>query len=94
MLLRLEPRAKTIPSNYDQKEWVMPDQGEPGYSLTPEALDRARRRETEYTDWREYEAAQGPQEEHPEYRSRTEEADLARHWERIVRELEPMPRGV
>lgn len=93
MLLTLEPRAKTVPDNHTREGWASPDFGDPGYSITPEALATAARRETEYTDWREYERVQTPQEEHPEYRGKGETSAIARHWESIIRELEPMPRG-
>lgn len=93
MLSVLEPCAKTIPSNYSVTGYETPDLGEPGYSLTEEALETARRRETEFTDWREYEAVKTPKEDHPEYRGKGETSSIARHWEGIMRELEPMPRG-
>lgn len=93
MLLTLEARAKTVPGNYDRQGWESPEFGEPGYSITPEALANAERREREFTDWREYEAIQTPKEDHPEYRGKGETSAIARHWEGILRELEPMPRG-
>lgn len=94
MLLTLESRAKTVPGNHKREGWDSPEFGEPGYSITPEALETARRRETEYTDWREYERIQTPSEEHPEYRGKGETSAIAKHWEGIIRELEPLPRGV
>jgi len=93
MLLTLEPRAKTIPGNYQREGWETPEMGTPGYSITPEALELARKQELEYTDWREYERLKAPQEEHPEYRGKSETSSIQQHWEGILRELEPMPRG-
>ena len=93
MLLLLSPRAKTMPGNYQVKGFATEDLGSPGYSLTEEAMERARKQEMEYYDWRTYEAVQDPQVEHPEYRSKGEAFALATHWEGIMRELEPMPRG-
>lgn len=93
MLLSLSPRAKTVPDNYSRQGFATEDFGPPGYTLTPEAMENARRREGEYFDWRSYEQAQNPQVEHPEYRSLGEAFALAKHWEDIVSELEPLPRG-
>lgn len=93
MLLSLSPRAKTVPSNYTRTGYATEDFGPPGYSLTEAAMENARRRESEYFDWRTYEQAQDPQVEHPEYRSLGEAFALATHWERVVAELEPLPRG-
>lgn len=93
MLLQLEPRPKTLPSNYAVAGFSTGDLGEPGYTLTPEAMARAQRKESEYFDWRTYEEVTQPQVEHPEYRSKGEAAALAAHWERIVSEREPLPRG-
>lgn len=93
MLLTLDARAKTVPSNHTRTGYTSPDFGEPGYSLTPEAMARAQRQESEYFDWRSYEQVQKPQVEHPEYRSRGQAAALVVHWEKIVSELEPLPRG-
>lgn len=94
MLLQLEPRAKTLPSNYKVVGADCDVGLPPGYSLTPEVMERAKRQESEFYDWRTYEAATSPQVEHPEYRSKGEAAALAAHWERIVAEREPLPRGV
>ena len=94
MLLALDSRAKTMPGNYQVKGWESPDMGEPGYTITPETLERARLRELEYTDWRDYERVLEAKEEHPEYRRKGEDSSIQRHWEGILRELEPMPRGV
>jgi hypothetical protein len=94
MLLLLESRAKTVPSNYSVKGFDLTVEGAPGYSLTEDQWDKAKRQENEYYDWKSYEAAISPNLEHPEYRSRSEEASLVAHWERILNELEPMPRGV
>lgn len=93
MLLQLEPRAKSLPSNYTVQGFDTGALGEPGYTLTPESMERARRKESEYFDWRTYEEVAQPQVEHPEYRSKGEAAALAAHWERIVSEREPLPRG-
>lgn len=93
MQLSLSPFAKTVPDNYSRQGYESPPLGEPGYSLTPEAMNKAFRQENEYYDWRTYEQVQNPQVEHPEYRSKGEAAALAVHWERIVSELEPLPRG-
>lgn len=94
MELSLSPRAKTVPSNYDRQGYDSGDLGPPGYTITAEAMNKAYRQENEYYDWRTYEQTQNPQVEHPEYRSKGQAAALAVHWEGILNELEPLPRGV
>lgn len=85
MLCRLESRAKTVPSNYDTQGMTL-DLGEPaGFSITPEVLEKAKRMESEYYDWKGYEAIASPSVEHPEYRSRGQAAALAVHWEEVLR---------
>lgn len=85
MELLLDPRAKTIPSNYSVKGLEV-DLGEtPGYSLTEDAMDKARRQESEYYDWKGYEALTNPVVEHPEYRSKGEAFALTKHWEEILK---------
>lgn len=93
MKLSLSSRAKTVPDNYSRQGMDTGAFGPPGYSLTEEQMNKAQRMESEYYDWRSYEQVQNPQVEHPEYRSRGQAAAIAVHWERIVSELEPMPRG-
>lgn len=93
MNLSLSSRAKTVPDNYSRQGMDTGAFGPPGYTCTPEAMAKAQRMESEYYDWRSYEKSQAPQVEHPEYRSRGQAAALAVHWEQIVSELEPMPRG-
>ena len=93
MLLQLDSRAKTIPSNYTVRGEVSDVGLPPGYSLTPEVMERARQQESEFYDWRTYEQAANPQVEHPEYRGKGEAAALAAHWERLVSKREPLPRG-
>lgn len=93
MQLTLSPSAQTIPDNYSRQGMTTGDFGPPGYSITEAQLEKAKRMESEYYDWRSYEQVQNPQVEHPEYRSRGQAASIAAHWEQIVSALEPTPRG-
>jgi hypothetical protein len=93
MLLLLDPRSKTVPSNYSIQGFDFSVGEPPGSSLTEEAMEKAKRQESEYYDWKSYESSVSPNMEHPEYRSRSEESSLVAHWERILNELEPMPKG-
>ncbi|UMO76460.1 hypothetical protein DNAM_330 [Pseudomonas phage BroderSalsa] len=94
MLLSLKPYAKTVPDNYSRVGMTTGDFGPPGYTMTPEAIEKAKRQESEYYDWKSYEGVSTPNVEHPEYRALGEAQALAIHWERIIQELEPLPRGV
>lgn len=93
MLLTLQPCAQSIPDNYSRQGMDTGAFGPPGYSCTPEQMEKAKRMESEYYDWRDYEKVQNPAVEHPEYRSRGQAQAVAIHWEQIIRELEPLPKG-
>lgn len=86
MELLLDPRAKTVPSNYSVMG-IDVDLGlSPGYSLTEEAMDKAKRQESEYYDWKGYEALANPVVEHPEYRAKGEAFALRVFWEEKLKE--------
>lgn len=92
MLLVLEPRAKTVPSNYQIQGIELSLGIEPGESCTPEQWEKAERQESEYYDWDSYVQCVRPKMEHPEYVRRSEEHQVYQHWEKVLNELEPLPR--
>ena len=94
MLLCLSPWAKSTPSNYQRTGMDTGDFGPPGYSITEFQMAKAKRMEEAYYDWQSYERLATPNVEHPEYRAKGQAAALALHWEEILHELEPLPRGV
>ncbi len=91
----LDSRVKTIPSNYNYvpEDQSVPGAEVPGYSITPEALAKAERMESEYYDWSGYEACIAPKVEHPEYIQRSKMEACFRAWNELLNKLEPLPRG-
>lgn len=92
MLLLLEPRVKTVPSNYSIQGYDLSLGIAPGESCTEDQWDKAERQESEFYDWASYAACAKPKMEHPEYVRRSEEDQCFQHWEKVLNELEPLPR--
>jgi hypothetical protein len=88
----LQGSNHTLPDNYHIRERYLGDFGDPGYSITPEALAKAKRMESEYWDWESYEACQVPRVEHPEYAIMTADYKLYMEWNTVLNKLEPLPR--
>lgn len=92
MKLLLSPFAKTVPSNYSIQAHELSLGIEPGESCTSDQWDKAQRQESEYYDWDSYVNCVTPKVEHPEYVRRSEEDKVYQHWEKVLNELEPLPR--
>ena len=92
MDLILSPYVKTIPSNYQVQGMTLEMEGPPGFSVTEEQWEKAKRMESEYWDWDSYSRVQTPTVEHPQYAARAEHEKLFAKWEEYLQELEPLPR--
>ena len=92
MLLLLEPRVKTVPSNYSIQGYDLSLGIAPGESCTEDQWDKAERQESEFYDWKSYERCVLPKVEHPEYVKKSEDYSCYQKWEVILNELEPLPR--
>lgn len=92
MKLMLSPFAKSIPSNYQVQGEDVSLGIAPGESCTEDQWLKAERQESEFYDWESYVACVAPKVEHPEYVRRSEEAKVHQKWEKVLNELEPLPR--
>lgn len=94
----LDSRAKTVPSNYKVLGFIseVPGSEEPGYSLTDEQWNKAKRQEDPNYDWYAYQqCVQKALFDHPEFAHREHEAAVQHEWDDILADLEPYnPRSI
>lgn len=91
----LDSRPKTVPSNYSVTGFQsdVPGAEVPGYSLTEEQWDKARRQADPNYDWHSYQqAVKNSLFDHPSLAHREHDESIKAEWNEILNELEPMGR--
>lgn len=95
MLTLLTSVAKTVPSNHtiEALTVTVPGSEIPGYSITEEQMEKARRMEDPHYDWSSYQAAiRNSLFDHPALAHREHEEAVTEEWNKVLNSLEPFRR--
>lgn len=88
---------KTMPSNYQVKGMTVcdVDSDVPGYSLTADQFEKAKRMEDPNYDWASYERhIKDPLFDHPDFAARQGDFAMTAEWNDLLSQLEPFKRSV